>query len=460
VERGNRVMSTQPRDEEALQTRLDRIGKRSGQDREAEFNNLGHQIDLIMLRSCYTGLDGSKACGSDEVTKEDYGRNLEENLKQLLQKIRRGSYHPQASRLVEIPKTDGSLRPLAISCFEDKIVQEAVRRVVEAIYEPLFVENSHGFRPKRGCFTALVDLDKSLKSWECGAVLEIDLRKYFNTIPHDPLMKMLERKIKDQRFLHLIIKLLKAPTFNKEGIAVRNEVGSPQGSILSPVIANIYLHYVIDTWFTGINREKLQGKASMVRYADDAVFTFSNLSQAIWFKEILKKRLEEYGISLNEDKTKALICGQRAAERCERLKTPMPNFTFLGFLHVWGKSRNKKTGKDFWRIKRMTCPKRFRKKLSEIKADIRKNRHRKDLMPRIIRIVEGYLRYFAINDNLKRVSQFVYEVKCMLFKYLNRRSQKRSFNWSRFNEILLKVKFPKVRVIHNLFLNLKPKRAC
>lgn len=453
-------MPTPQRGSQNSSTKLERIKQRSKLDRGTVFNNLGHVIDLEMLRSCFHGLDGSKAVGIDNVTKEQYEQNLEENLGQLLLKIRRGSYHPQASRIVEIPKSDGSRRPLAIACFEDKIVQESVKRILEAIYEPLFLECSHGFRPERGCHTALVALDKSLMSWECGAVLEIDLRKYFNTIPHEPLIRILEAKISDPRFLHLIIKLLKAPTLNEAGVPARNEVGSPQGSILSPVIANLYLHHAMDTWFTWINESKFGSSATMVRYADDAVFTFRNLVQAEQFQELLVKRLAEFGISLNEAKTKALIAGQREAAKCKRLELPMPTFTFLGFLHVWGISINRKAGKAFWRVKRRTCPKRFKKKLSEIKADIRKNRHRKDLVARIKRVTQGYLNYFAINDNSKRTSQFVHEVKRTLYKYLNRRSQRRSLTWPQFMEILRKENFPEARILRNLFFDLRPIGAC
>jgi group II intron reverse transcriptase/maturase len=185
-------------------------------------------------------LDGRKAVGIDGITKEEYGKNLDSNLTELLNKIRRGSYHPKASRIQEIPKADGSTRPLAIACFEDKIVQEMVRRILERIYEPWFLDCSHGFRPKRGCKTALASLHKHLMRWDCAAVLDIDLRKYFNSIPHEYLLQFLRMKITDERFMRLIIKLLKAPTLNDEGIPVRNELGSPQGSILSPLAANLY----------------------------------------------------------------------------------------------------------------------------------------------------------------------------------------------------------------------------
>lgn len=438
-----------------LSTKLDRIESRSRRDRGTVFNNLGYLIDLALLRECYRCLDGNKAVGIDGVSKEEYGKNLESNLQEILLKIRRGSYHPKASRIVEIPKISGGKRPLAISCFEDKIVQEAVKRIVERIFEPLFTDNSYGFRPKRNCHTAIAALDGYLRKWECGAVLEIDLQKYFNSIPHEPLIGMLRGKISDERFLHLIIKMLKAPTLNEAGIEQRNEIGSPQGSILSPVISNIYLHYVLDTWFDWVNESHFGGSAHLVRYADDAVFTFRSISDAERFKRGLVKRLDKYGIKLHEGKTAALPCGKREAERCEKLGLQMRTFTFLGFLHVWGISVNKK-GQRFWRVKRRTCPKRFKSKLSEMKTYIRKHRHKKDLIANITRATQGYLNYFAIMDNGRRITQFIYEVRRLLFKWMNRRSQKRSYNWTRFDRMLQKERFPKPRILKNPFFTSKP----
>ncbi|MBF0312914.1 MAG: DNA polymerase [Oligoflexia bacterium] len=205
-----------------------------------------------------------------------------------------------------------------------------------------------------------------------------------------------------------------------------------------------------------MSKENFGGSAHVVRYADDAVFTFKSLADAERFKIILSERLDKFGIAINESKTKTLICGQTEATKCERLGEKMPSFTFLGFMHVWGISANRKTGKKFWRIKLHTCPKRFKKKLAEIQEWISKNYHRKDLLIRVKRIVTGYLNYFAINDNSKRVGQFVHEVRRMLFKYLNRRSQKKSLNWRKFVEVLKKINFPDTRVRKHLFFDLRP----
>ena len=434
-----------------LNTKLDRIGQRSRKDPQATFNNLGHALDLDLLRTCFHSLDGRKAVGMDGITKEQYGRKLESNLQELLKRIRNGSYYPQPARIVEIPKVDGSTRPLAISCTEDKIVQEAVRQILEQIYEPHFLDCSYGFRPGRNAHQALADLDKRLLKESCRAVMDIDLRKYFNTIPHKPLGKLLQKKVKDRRLLYLIIKLLKAPTMDKDGKVQCNEMGSPQGSILSPLLANIYLHYVLDEWFIQVNQELLRGTAHMVRYADDVLFTFGGMEEAQIFHKCLIVRLDAFGLTVNEAKTRIIHCGSKVARWHAKAGKEMPTFSFLGFLHVWGQSMNRKRNEIFWRMKRRTDPKRFRKKLAEIKTHLMERRHDKGLIPYTISIVRGYMNYFAVNDNLDRISQFLIVVKRLLFRALNRRSEKRSYTWERFQKVLDLYAYPRPSILMNLF---------
>ena len=440
---------------EELNTKLDRIEQRSRKDPQAIFNNLGHVLDMGLLRACFHSLDGKKAVGLDGITKEQYGRNLEINLQELLKKIRNGSYYPLPSRIVEIPKVDGSMRPLAISCTEDKIVQEAVRRILEKIYEPHFLDCSYGFRPGRNAHQALADLDKRLLKESCQAIVDIDLRKYFNTIPHKPLGMLLQKKVRDRRFLCLLIKLLKAPILDEDGKAQRNEIGSPQGSILSPLLANIYLHYVLDEWFIKLNQEHFKGSAHMVRYADDVLFTFEGMKAAQTFHECLIARLAAFGLAVNAAKTRIIPCGSKIARWYAKTGKEMPTFTFLGFLHVWGQSMNRKRKEVFWRMKRRTDPIRFRKKLAEIKTHLMKWRHSKGLIPYTISIVRGYMNYFAVNDNLDRISQFLALVKRLLFRALNRRSEKRSYTWVRFQQVLDLNDYPRPSVLVNLFFDSK-----
>jgi len=393
--------------------------------------------------------------GVDGITKIQYGKKLESNLELLLLKIRNGSYYPKPSRIVEIPKVDGSKRPLAISCTEDKIVQEAVRCILERIYEPHFLDCSYGFRPGRNAHQALADLDKRLLKESCKSVVDIDLKKYFNTIPHKPLGKILQKKVKDRRLLYLIIKLLKAPTLNKDGTLQRNEVGSPQGSILSPLLANIYLHYVLDEWFVEVNKESFRGTAHMVRYADDVLFTLNSKEDALNFHRTLVCRLATFGLTLNEAKTRIIPCGSRVARWYANAGKKMPTFTFLGFMHIWGQSKNRKRNEMFSRMKRQTDPVRFRKKLSEIKVHLMKYRHNKNLIPYTISVVRGYMNYFAVNDNKHRIGLFLHAVKRILFRALNKRSQKRSFTWERFQEVLDLSGYPKTCILVNLFFDSK-----
>jgi len=434
-------------------TKLGRVELKSRENPNEIFTNLGHILSLEFLTECFNRIDGNKAVGIDEITKEEYGKNLGSNLKILLSKIRDGSYYPKPTRTVEISKHDGTKRPLAISCLEDKIVQGAVCKILECIFEPHFLSCSHGFRPNESCHKALVDLDKNLMKAQTGAIVDVDIKKCFPSIPHENLIEILTNKIADKRFLYLIIKLIKCDSLDALNNVVRNDRGLPQGSILSPLLMNIYLHECVDKWFMEINVKEFEGGCTIVRYADDMVFTAKSVADAEQLRLKLGERLGEYGLELHETKTKVMPNGRKVVENLIKLGQRPPVFAFLGFIHVWGKSLNRSTNKIFWRVKRRTCPVRFKSKLSQILENFKKNRHRKDFFDYAKRIVNGYLEYFAINDNMKRISQFVHEVKSMMFKWLNRRSQKPSFNWKRFAEILDKVKFPKPYIRHNLFFN-------
>lgn len=260
-------MTVHRKDGEQKTTKLERIGKVAELRKDIVFNNLGHAIDLDLLRECYRKLDGKKAIGIDEVSKETYGRNLEDNLKNLLGRIRRGAYKPKPSKIVEIPKEDGSTRPLAISCFEDKLVQMSVSDILSKVYEPLFLSCSYGYREGVNGHEALRALMKHNNQNRDGAIVEIDVQKYFNSIPHSTLMKILQEKISDKRFLKLIATLIRSPVM-EAGKATLSRRGCPQGSIVSPILSNVYLHYVIDNWFQEIGSTHIKGRAEMVRFAD------------------------------------------------------------------------------------------------------------------------------------------------------------------------------------------------
>lgn len=263
-------MTVHSKDRISWLTKLERIGELSARNRQLVFNNIGHIINADMLKEQFQQLDGSKAVGLDKVTKASYGENLDSNITILIQKIRRGTYKPKPAKITEIPKEDGSTRPLAISCLEDKLVQLAVSTVLGKIYEPLFLPCSYGYRPGKSCHDALRALNHATYQHPNGAVVEIDIRKYFNKIPHKVLMRLLQKKISDYRVLRLIEVLITAPIRIGKQDTV-NTCGCPQGSVISPILANIYLHHVIDEWFEAIKLSNLRGKATLIRFADDSV---------------------------------------------------------------------------------------------------------------------------------------------------------------------------------------------
>lgn len=419
-------------------TRLECISKRATHRKDTVFNNIAYVVDLDLLRECYQELDGKKAIGIDGVTKDTYGKKLEDSLQDLVGRIRRNGYKPQASRIVEIPKEDGNTRPLAISCFEDKIVQLAVSKILTVIFEPQFLPVSYGYREGINGHEALRALMKYSNQFPSGATLEIDLQKYFNTIPHEKLREILAEKISDKRFLQLVEKLIRAPVMT-DGKAELSRLGCPQGSIVSPILSNIFLHYVVDSWFTEITRSHLNGRAEMVRFADDMVFVFQRSEDAERFYKVLPKRLEKYGLKLNEDKSSLLKSGKKEAEAAEKREERLPTYKFLGFTCYWSKSR-----KGWWRLKYKSRSDRFTGKLNGLREYLRKslNQETKTTIERVKKIVVGWGNYHAISDNRRCVSAFILTSKRILFRWINRKGGKRKMNWTTFGKLLKEMKYP------------------
>ncbi|OWO79845.1 group II intron reverse transcriptase/maturase [Photorhabdus luminescens] len=429
-------------------TKLERIGKKSAGNKQQVFNNLGHLLTVDMLKGQFLRLDGNKAVGIDRMTKAAYGEHLDENIHNLIVRIRRGTYHPKAARITEIPKEDGSKRPLAISCIEDKLVQLAVSDILSRIYEPLFMPCSYGFRPELNCHAALKALQQqAFRNWN-GAVVEIDIRKYFNTIPHIELMNLLRKKISDRRFLRLIEVLITAPVIvDKE--TSRNMRGCPQGSILSPVLANIYLHHVIDEWFDEISHSHIHGRAEMVRYADDRVFTFQYSSEAKRFYKALPKRLNKFGLELRSDKSQLIPAGHIAAMRASQSGKRLPTFNFLGFTCYWGKTR-----KGFWRLKLTSRKDRFAAKLKGLRDFLWKNLNATDkrlILNTVIRVIKGWINYHGISDNQRRVGQFIYQSTRIIYRWFNRQGGRRRLTWKKLNLILKMLGYPSRWKTHSMF---------
>lgn len=441
-------MTVHSNDGQSWLTKLERIGKKSACNKQQVFNNLGHLLNSDMLKGQFLRLDGNKAVGIDRMTKSAYGEHLDGNIHNLILRIRRGTYRPKAARITQIPKEDGSKRPLAISCIEDKLVQLAVSDILSRIYEPLFLPCSYGFRPGLNCHAALKALQQqTYRNWN-GAVVEIDIRQYFNTIPHIELMNLLRKKISDRRFLRLIKVLITAPVIEGKQIS-DNVCGCPQGSIVSPVLANIYLHYVIDEWFDEISRSHIHGRAEMVRYADDMVFTFEFLSEAKRFYKILPKRLSKYGLALHSDKSQLIPAGHVAAMRANQSGGRLPTFNFLGFTCYWGISR-----KGFWRLKLTSRKDRFAAKLKGLRDFLWKNLNTPDerrVLTIVIRVIKGWINYHGISDNQRRVGQFIYQSKRVLYRWFNRKGGRRGLTWEKLTLILKVLGYPSSWKVHSMF---------
>lgn len=273
-------------------TGIERIARRACNQPTSVFTTLMHHYSVNNLRVCFEALDAKKAPGVDGVTREEYGQNLEDNLRELYRQLLQMSYRPQPVRRVEIPKQDGTVRPLGISCVEDKIVAEMTRRILEAIYEPVFLDTSYGFRPQRSCHDALRQLNKEVMSQPVNWIADLDLAQFFDTMPHIELLSVLRERIKDRRFLHLIARMLKAGVQTPGGV-VQDELGSPQGSIVSPVLANVFLDYVLDQWFATVVTQHCRGYCALLRYADDIIAVFEFESDAQRFMQVLPKRKGE-----------------------------------------------------------------------------------------------------------------------------------------------------------------------
>jgi RNA-directed DNA polymerase len=414
---------------EPAATGVESIARRARSNPTEAFTALMHHFSVDNLRACFAALDGRKAPGGDGVSKDDYGQHLESNLQALHDKLCQQSYRPQPVRRVEIPKADGSMRPLGISCTEDKIVQEMVRRVLDAIYEPVFLDTSYGFRPGRSAHDALRRLNQELMSEPVNWIVDLDLAQFFDTMPHKEILAVLSTRIKDKKFLRLVARLLKAGIQTPGGV-VYDELGSPQGSIVSPVIANAFLDTVLDQWFATVVKRYCRGYCALLRYADDSLAVFELEEDARRFMRVLPLRLGKFGLRLNQAKTHLLPFGKRHAWQALKTKERLPTFEFLGFTHFWGKSR-----RGVVRLKRKTAKRRFRRALVAMNYWLRTERNARTL-PDLWRAIAGKLRghfnYFGVTDNSPALGQFAYAVHRLVFKWLNRRSQRRSFTWEQF----------------------------
>ena len=400
--------------------RLDRINSAARRQPDQKFKALVQQFTVENLRQAFRSLDGSKAVGIDQITKDHYSEDLEANLQQLADRISRGGWRPQPSREVLIPKASGGTRPLAIGCLEDKIVQQLGAKILEAIYDDSFHRHSYGFRPRRNTHQAIARLYKVIQErGENCVVVEMDLEKFFNSMDHEKLLEILSVKIEDHHFLRLIRRMLRNSTLTEEGEIRQNERGTPQGAPISPILANIYLDACLDSWF----QQNWGQHAQMVRYADDAVFVFTNMKLAEEFKRSLADRFEGFGLKMNEDKSGIVNFN---------LYSPESEIQFLGFHLYWGK-KSLRSSKKLLKVK--TSPNKLGKSIEAFGDWIKAQRSHLTLdkiWEQTAQKLRGHYSYYGLIFNRPKLSYFYHAIVGMLFKWLNRRTQKRSYTWGGF----------------------------
>jgi group II intron reverse transcriptase/maturase len=416
------------------------------------FTSLGHFIDIDWLREAYRRTRKDGAVGVDGQDGEDYAVNLEENLRTLLERAKSGTYHAPPVRRTYIPKAGSATekRPLGIPTFEDKVLQRAVVMVLEAIYEQDFKDCSYGFRPGRSAHQALESLWDQTMKMRGNWIVEVDIRKFFDTINHGHLRALLKRRVRDGVLLRLIGKWLNAGVL-EEGCVTHLETGSPQGGVISPMLSNIFLHYVLDDWFEREVKPRLKGHAFLIRFADDFAMGFSCEEDARRVMEVLPKRFEKYGLMIHPDKTR-LVPFERPSDRPARPGTPPRvtpgSFDLLGFTHYWGRSR-----KGHWVVKRKTSKSRFRRGLMAIAQWCRKHRHQPIVSQQCTlgQKLRGHFAYYGITGNAHALSRFRSGVIALWRKWLGRRHRAGEVAWERMTRLLERYPLPPAIVVHSVY---------
>ena len=432
-----------------MTTELNRIRELSVKNPKMVFTSLYHHINEELLRECHRELDGKKATGVDNVTKAEYEENLDENLKDLVGRLKRKGYKPQPSLRVYIPKVNGKMRPLGMAAYEDKLVQSALGQILMAIYEPKFLNSMHGFRPNRGCHGALKELNRQIEKDKTSYIVDADIKGFFNNIEHGRVLELIRFRIADPNILWLIKKLLNAGVV-EDGKWHPTVKGTEQGNLASPAIANIYMHYALALWYELKFKETCRGDSGLVIYADDFVATFQYKDDAERFLEAVKERFALFGLELEPSKTRLVEFGRFAEENKKRRGGGKPEtFDFLGFTHYCSKSRT--TGK--FRVKRKTSQKKYRLKLKEMNLWLKQNRQLrlKDLFRTVNLKLRGHYQYYGITDNHKSMHNYRDRVRALLFKWLNRRSHRSSYTWEGFEDLLKIFPLARPRIHVNIY---------
>lgn len=433
-----------------VSTKLERIAKLARGMPQAALTTLAHHIDIDWLREAYRRTRKDGATGIDRQTADEYAGNLDENLRSLLERAKSGSYVAPPVRRVHIPKagSGSQTRPIGIPTFEDKVLQRAVAMVLEAVYEQSFLDCSYGFRPGRSAHQALQRVRNQAMEMAGKWVLEVDIRNFFGTLDHSHLRNIVRKRVRDGVLLRLISKWLNAGVM-EDGAIQYPDAGTPQGGVISPILANVYLHEVLDEWFVRQAVPRLAGRATLVRYADDVVIIFEHERDARRVLDVLPKRLAKYGLALHPEKTQLINF-----ERPDRRVTASPDnngdtssrpdtFDLLGFTHYWAMSR-----KGFWVVKQKTAADRFRRALKRVAEWCRQYRHEPipEQWTALRRKLLGHFGYFAVIGNLRALRNFRHRVCGVWRKWLNRRSQRARMSWEVMNRLLQRYPLPQPHI--------------
>jgi group II intron reverse transcriptase/maturase len=434
---------------EPVATKLHRIAEKARNEPGFKFTSLYHLMNEELLRGCFQRLRKDAAAGIDGMTKDMYAANLETNLASLVERLHRMAYIPEAVRRKYIPKPGSAKRrPLGIPCFEDKLVQAGLVRILESVYEQDFIEDSYGFRPARSCHDALKTLSLTMEHKPINHIVEADIKGFFDNVNQEWLLKFLAHRIGDKRIQRMVKRILKAGVAEDGSVTISDD-GTPQGGVISPLLANIYLHYALDLWFERIYRKSCTGYSRLIRYADDFVVCFQYKADAERFRAELGQRLGKFSLEVEPTKTKVLEFGRFAVQNAAKRGTRPETFDFLGLTHYCSTRRN---GTGF-RMKRVTARKKFVAKLRIFKEWLKMARTLKtrELWAIAAAKLRGHYNYYGVTDNYRGIRRFEQAVKRLLFKWLNRRGKRRCLNWEKFNVMLTRFPLPKPRIMVSMF---------
>lgn len=428
-----------------METKLERIANYSRENPKSEYHCLMAHFNKENLTRCYHELDGRKAVGTDRENKENYGKNLSENIDNLINKLKSMEYFPGPVRQVLIPKGDGKFRPLGISNFEDKIIQSMFGKILEAIYDPIFHDFSYGFRRGVSCHDAIKSVQNFISAEWVRSVIDVDLKNFFGEINHIKLMAIIRMRIKDERFCRYLVRMLKSGIMTEGGIK-ETDIGTPQGSVCSPILANIFAHYCIDEWFSKQVIPNLYGKAKIFRYCDDFVICCTHDGDHPRIMKALKGRLDRFSLPMNETKTK-VVKFNKAFLKYKGLK--QETFDFLGFTFYLNLSK-----KGIVTVRPKTSKKKFRIKVHEIREWLKKSRHKESmnaLWKTLGMKLRGHYNYYGVTFNIEELKNFTRCAIKEFYYWINRRSQRKSIYWESFNLYMKRNPLPAPKIYHSLF---------